>query len=173
MLIDLRKDIFGSILDIGGGGEGIIGRAFGKRVIAIDNRQEELDEAPDCCEKRVMDATVLEFEDAAFENVTFFYSLMYMDPETQQKAIREASRVLKTGGSVHIWDADISSAYPEPFVVHLEIPIGDETVCTSYGIVKPGSQQADEIIRYAQQSRLRIMDRQETDGQFYLRFSKA
>ena len=32
----------GSILDIGGGGEGIIGRLYKEQVIAIDNRQEEL-----------------------------------------------------------------------------------------------------------------------------------
>ena len=33
------------MLDIGGGGEGVIGRLYGRQVVAIDNRQEELDEA--------------------------------------------------------------------------------------------------------------------------------
>ena len=45
MLI-LNKELSGHILDIGGGGEGIIGRLYQKQVIAIDHRQEERDEAP-------------------------------------------------------------------------------------------------------------------------------
>ena len=49
MKITLKKELTGSILDIGGGGEGIIGRLYGSRVTAIDNREEELDEAPDSC----------------------------------------------------------------------------------------------------------------------------
>ena len=35
----------GFILDIGGGGEGVIGRLKGKDVVAIDLRIEELEEA--------------------------------------------------------------------------------------------------------------------------------
>lgn len=37
MKIALKKELTGSILDIGGGGEGIIGRLYGSRVTAIDN----------------------------------------------------------------------------------------------------------------------------------------
>ena len=44
-MIKLQADLRGSILDIGGGGEGVIGRLYGRQVVAIDNRQEELDEA--------------------------------------------------------------------------------------------------------------------------------
>ena len=46
MKIVLQKELQGKILDIGGGGEGIIGRLYGPQVIAIDYRQDELDEAP-------------------------------------------------------------------------------------------------------------------------------
>ena len=42
----LTQELTGSILDVGGGGEGIIGRRYGSAVTVIDNRQEELDEAP-------------------------------------------------------------------------------------------------------------------------------
>lgn len=34
------------ILDIGGGGEGIIGMRYSNRVISIDTRKDELEEAP-------------------------------------------------------------------------------------------------------------------------------
>ena len=45
MRLVLKKELEGAILDVGGGGEGVIGRIYGPRVVAIDNRQEELDEA--------------------------------------------------------------------------------------------------------------------------------
>ena len=37
----------GYVLDIGGGGEGVIGRLRGSQVVAIDCRKEELKEAPE------------------------------------------------------------------------------------------------------------------------------
>lgn len=114
MKISIQHDLNGSILDIGGGGEGVIGQIYGHKVIAIDNRQEELDEAPDCCEKRLMDATDLLFSDESFDNVTFFYSLMYMTKDTQKKAINEAVRVLKQGGRLLIWDSQFPVAHPDP-----------------------------------------------------------
>lgn|GEM_PF-1587750 len=43
------EDVFGDderILDLGGGGEGVIGQLRGRQVTAVDIRQEELDEAP-------------------------------------------------------------------------------------------------------------------------------
>jgi len=95
MTVVIRPELSGSILDIGGGGEAVIGRGYGDRVTAIDNRQDELDEAPDCCPKLLMDATELSFPDGSFDNVTFFYTLMYMAEDTQRKAICEAARVLK------------------------------------------------------------------------------
>lgn len=67
----LTQELTGSILDVGGGGEGIIGRRYGSAVTVIDNRQEELDEAPCSCRKLRMDAASLAFADASFENVTF------------------------------------------------------------------------------------------------------
>ena len=77
MIINIDYDLKGSILDIGGGGEAIIGQMYGDKVTAIDNRQEELDEAPNCCTKLLMDAEKLSFFDGSFDNVTFFYTLMY------------------------------------------------------------------------------------------------
>ncbi len=89
-IIKLQRELKGCILDIGGGGEGIIGRMYGWQVTAIDNRQEELDEAPNSSIKILMDAEHLAFLDKTFDNTTFFYSLMYMSKDTQEKAIAEA-----------------------------------------------------------------------------------
>lgn len=148
MNVEIKRNIEGSILDIGGGGECVIGQIFGDKVIAIDNIQGELDEVPNCCEKRLMDAMSLSFDDCSFDNVTFFYSLMYMSKETQAKAIEEAFRVLKPGGSIFIWDTDIRSAYPDPFVIDLDIVSGCVSIHTSYGILKKDPQNSDTVLRY-------------------------
>lgn len=120
MTIEIKEKLTGSILDIGGGGEAVIGQIYKDRVTAIDNCKEELEEAPDCCSKQLMDATELSFPDDSFDNVTFFYTLMYMTAEEQQKSICEAARVLRVGKQMYIWDCDIRSAYPEPFMIDLD-----------------------------------------------------
>ena len=116
----LTQNLTGSILDVGGG-EGIIGRRYGSAVTVIDNCQEELDEVACPCRKLLMDASSLSFAEASFENVTFFYSLMYMNRPIQKAALSEAVRVLKPGGRQLIWDCEIVSAYAEPFLAELDV----------------------------------------------------
>ena len=172
MTIEIKENLDGSILDIGGGGEAVIGQIYKDRVTAIDNRQEELDEAPDCCGKQLMDATELLFPDNSFDNVTFFYTLMYMTEETQRKSICEAVRVLKAGKLMNIWDCDIRSAYPEPFIVDLDIRTGSNTIHTTYGIVKKDTQSSDSIIHILEQAGLSIECLQKKDGQFHIQCKK-
>lgn len=168
MNIEISDNIIGSILDIGGGGEGVIGQIFNDQVVAIDNEQEELDEAPDCCEKRLMDATELLFPDNSFDNVTFFYSLMYMTADTQKVAILEAARVLKPEGNLYVWDADILRAYPQPYVVDLDIVSAKKTIHTSYGIVKMDAQDSSMILRFLQIAGLSAESTSKKDGQFFI-----
>lgn len=168
MNIEISDNIIGSILDIGGGGEGVIGQFFGNRVVAIDNAQEELDEAPDCCKKRLMDATELLFQDSSFDNVTFFYSLMYMTEDAQKAAILEAARVLKPEGSLYIWDADIRCAYPQPYVVDLDIASEKKEIHVSYGIVKTDTQNSDTILRFLQDAGLSAESTSKKDGHFFI-----
>ena len=141
-------------------------------VTAIDNRQEELDEAPECCSKQLMDATELLFPDNSFDNVTFFYTLMYMTEETQRKSICEAARVLKVGKLMNIWDCDIRSAYPDPFIVDLDIKTGNITIHTTYGIIKKDIQSSESICCLLEQAGLRIESVQEKYGQFYIQCKK-
>jgi hypothetical protein len=63
----------GLILDIGGGGEGVIGRLKGSQVIAIDLRKDELDGIIDGPHKIVMDARLLAFPDNSFATATAFF----------------------------------------------------------------------------------------------------
>ena len=170
----LVKDLSGPILDLGGGGEGVIGRIYRNQVTAIDNRQEELDEAPDGpAVKLVMDAAALTFPDCAFQHVTAFFSFMYMSHGTQAQAIFEAARVLRRSGSLHIWDADILTAFPDPVTVDLDIDAAGDIVRTTYGVIDPDAgQNSAHFIALCQAAGLHLADCREWDGVFYLRFVK-
>lgn len=171
--LKLTKELSGEILDLGGGGEGVIGRVYGGQVTAIDNRQDELDEAPEGPRKLLMDAAALTFADASFQHVTSFFTLMYMPHRVQEQAIREAARVLCPGGCLHIWDAEIVSAYPEPFLAELDIDAAGGAVHTTYGIVDPdAAQDSRRFIRLCANAGLRLSLRREWDGCFHLRFTK-
>lgn len=168
----LTQELTGSILDVGGGGEGIIGRRYGSAVTVIDNRQEELDEAPCSCPKLLMDAASLAFADASFENVTFFYSLMYMNRPVQSAALADAVRVLKPGGRLLLWDCEITSAYPEPFLAELDVRWAQERICTTYGIVKPDPQSMEDFLTLCRKNGLTLLKKKNGGGHFYLEFRK-
>jgi ubiquinone/menaquinone biosynthesis C-methylase UbiE len=131
----------GYVLDIGGGGEGIIGQMKPTQAIAIDLSKRELEEAPAGPLKIVMDATDLKFLDGSFETATAFFSLMYMRPDIQRKAFAEAHRVLARGGRWLIWDASIPTALESDtrgpvFRFRFHLP-GDKVVQTGYGTFWP------------------------------------
>ena len=170
--IILDKEIKGRILDLGGGGEGIIGRLYGAQVVAVDHCQEELDEAPQGFQKLLMDATKLEFLDGSFDNVTLFYSLMYMRCEEQRQALREAARVLRDGGNLYLWDTDVPSVYPEPFCTELDIVLPGERIHTTYGIVKQDTQNSDTIQAMCLAAGLTPVSSHKEAGHFFLCFRK-
>jgi len=130
----------GWILDIGGGGEGVIGRMKGKQVVAIDLYSWGMRRTPAGPLKIVMDATDLKFLDNTFETVTSFFTLMYMTPEQQVKAAREAYRVLKPGGVFRIWDVELPVS-PDPkqdlAIFKFTFRLPSETVETGYGTSFP------------------------------------
>lgn len=171
MVLHLHNELSGNILDIGGGGEGIIGRLYREQVTAIDNRQEELDEAPNVCKKVLMDATELKYEANSFDNVTFFFTLMFMQEEEQRKAIGEATRVLKSGGEIHIWDCNIASAYPVPFCVDVVVQMPHETINTTYGVGKLDSQDMRSILKMCEDEGL-TLSCQQNEEYFYLKLQK-
>lgn len=169
----LKKTLQGNILDIGGGGEGIMGRIYQAQVTAIDNRQEELDEAPGGFRKLLMDARALAFPDASFDHVTAFYALMYMSKPVQAQAVAEAARVLRSGGEFHIWDANIVSASPEPFLTKLIIDANGESVEATYGIVMENARQdAAYFTELCNSAGLCLVEQKGALDGFYLRFIK-
>ncbi len=131
----------GFILDIGGGGEGVIGQLKGKDVVAIDFREEELLEAADGPLKIIMDARDLKFLDESFPTVTAFFAMMYIkEKDDQIKVFQEVARMLKQGGKFHIWDIDLAKI-PETdkafYIIHLRYKTGEEYKETGYGMRWP------------------------------------
>jgi len=128
----------GFILDIGGGGEGVIGQLMGNQVISIDKNQRELEEAPSDNLKIVMDATELKFLDETFGTAASFYTLMYMDKKAKQETINEVYRVLKPSGKFLVWGSEIPSEKPNDkavfYVVPLEITLPKKEIKTGYGV---------------------------------------
>lgn len=143
--ISVGNELDGSILDLGGGGEGIVGRVYGSRVTAIDNRQDELDEAPDGPRKLLMDACALSFAGDSFDHVTAFYFFLYLDAARRPDAVREAYRVLRPGGTISVWDADIDRA--EPFLTELQIDANGTSIHVTYGIYKENARQDAELMK--------------------------
>lgn len=139
-----RFDCDGWVLDIGGGGEGIIGQLLGDRVVAIDPSKNELEEAVDGPLKIIMDARGLTFLDNTFNTVTAFFTMMYISMPEHKKVFQEIYRVMKSGSIFIFWDVVIppfNNGEKDIFVVPLEIKIEDKIIETGYGTLWSGREQ--------------------------------
>ena len=171
--ITLKRDIAGRILDLGGGGEGVIGRIYGRAVTAIDIRPDELEDAPGDFERICMDARQLEFPDGCFDSVTAFYFLMYLFPEDMGAVFSEAARVLKSGGRMYVWDAVYDCAFPEPHLAELYIDAAGEKISTTYGVLGEGmGLSRDDVLSRASEAGLELADERLAGEHFYLVFRK-
>jgi len=126
----------GWILDIGGGGEAVIGQLKKSQVVAIDILPRELAEAPSGPLKIVMDARELKFLDGTFSTATAFFSFMFIRPEDRETVLREIFRVLAPGGQFLLWDIDIpqcSKTEGNMLVFPLQVRLPAGVIRTGYG----------------------------------------
>jgi ubiquinone/menaquinone biosynthesis C-methylase UbiE len=170
-------DAPGWILDLGGGGEGIIGQMCGSRVIAIDRNRRELLEAPGDALKIVMDAKDMRFLDKTFATATGYFFLMYVLPENRARVIHEVYRVLRPGGRWLIWDMTIPP-FPggdEDFYtirVTAHLPDG-RSLEAGYGCPWPGWQQsAADYAHLAREAGFQVANSVEDGAIFYLELVK-
>lgn len=130
----------GIILDIGGGGKGIIGRLKGAQAVAIDLSKDELEDAPIGPLKVIMDAREMRFLDATFSAVTSFFSLMCIPSFDHIKVFSEVFRVLIPGSRFLIWDAIIPHRLDDGrdvAVFPITIDVNKESISAEYATLWP------------------------------------
>jgi len=128
----------GLILDIGGGGEGLVSRIENERVCAIDIRMSEIREAQIHGQSSnwiVADGRNLCFRDEVFDIVTLWFSLGFMSNWTiKHSVIEEAYRVLREDGQLSILASHIpASGASLIFWANFTLPDGTLSK-TGYGV---------------------------------------
>ncbi len=168
-----RIESDGLILDIGGGGEGIIGKLNGRQVVAIDTRERELQGAQNEALKVVMDAVELKFLPESFDVCTAFFSFMYIPKSKHLKVFEETHRVLKVNGKLLLWDVKIPEKFGDykAFMVRLKVRLPNEKIEAGYG-VKWQEQDIEHFKKLAQKTMFEVTNEWIKDEIFYLEMSK-
>lgn len=143
----IREIPKGRIIDIGGGGEGVIAQVGEARVVAIDKYVSEIHEARGKAYNvswMVADATNLPCRDRCFDNATMFFSGMYMSEDVKEKVFKETRRVLRRGGEFWIWDVNMQSK-SKAYAIRVRVDIPEKhKINTMYG-VKAKDQSAERV----------------------------
>lgn len=162
------KSVPAPILDLGGGGAGVIGRLFGKAVTAVDLRQSELDETPNGPIKVVADARNLPFESNHFATATAFYFFMYLNSSDYLAVLNEAYRTLAPGGDFYIWDTVIQEQGTDPatlFAVPVAVKLPNQWIKTAYGVSWKGRLLNATILEKLAETAGFIVQKSMTDHQ--------
>jgi len=166
----------GLILDIGGGGEGVIGQLKGSQVVAIDLLKRELEEAPGSpLLKIVMDARDLKFLDKSFATATVFFTFMYINPDDHNQVFKELFRVLQPGGRVLVWDPifpEKAEAGQKAILFPLHIKLPKTEINTGYGGRFAEGQGSAHFVKAAKASGFQVVSVKDESGWFYLELKK-
>lgn len=164
----------GQVIDIGGGGEGVIAQAGGTRVFPIDKYMSEIQEARGKAPNvswMVANATEMPCQSQSFDNATAFFSCMYMSNDIKEKVFSETWRVLKPGGKFWVWDTPMSTR-SKAFAIRLQVDFHElPTINTVFG-VKTKEQNATSICRLLEEAKFTSEIITDRKGWFFIKARK-
>lgn len=177
--LDMKDVIFnGRVLDIGAGGEGIVGQIAGNQAIGIapEEHRKGLERAPGSGIKIMMDAKDMKFLDNTFDTAAAFYTLMYIDNIHHKTVFSEIYRVLKPEGECMIWDMAVperTSNEKEIYLLGMEIKLKDTKVLTGYGAVWENKiQNTKYFIEIARNVGFEVIEEIEDNHLIYIKIKK-
>ena len=166
----------GRILDIGGGGEGVIGQFKGDQVVAIDPSKRELEEVPKSKALNiVMDAKDLKFLDDTFDSVSIFFTMLYIPLNDHKKIFKEIYRVLKPNGELFLWDLIIPErkmVEKEIYVILLKIKIDQKIIDSGYGTKWEKEQDAYFFLKLAKEVGFEVLEQKIEEDMFFIKYKK-
>lgn len=167
----------GLILDIGGGGWGVIGQLKGQQVITIDIDPRELLEAPPGpLLKIVMDARQLQFLENTFPTATVFFTFMFLAPADHEQVFRELHRVLAPGGRLLIWDAifpNLEDKNKKFASIPITFKLPGRDIDAGYGTyLVPGGQGLAHFEGLAHKTGFAVVSKTSAQEWFFLELSK-
>ena len=162
----------GIVIDIGGGGEGLVSRIAGTRVCAVDIRLDEIREARihESDSQWVLgDGQALPFRDSAFEKATLWFSLEYMrTSDTKLRVLDEARRVLRQRGVISVLASRVMCE-EEVFRIIIRYDLPDGSVSqTGYGVWGRQDQNIDAAALFLERTGFRVMRREDHEYWFRL-----
>lgn len=167
----------GPILDIGGGGEGLVSRIEGERVCALDIRMSEIREAKihgAPANWLVGDGRHLSFKDNSFDVATLWFSLGYMrDWDTKKSVLGEVWRVLKKQGTISIMASNIPDS-TEQFVFWAHFTFPDGTVSqTGYGVRGGQGQTWEKVLALVKKLGFKVINSENHEGWFSINATRS
>ena len=166
----------GLILDIGGGGEGLVSRIMGAKVCALDIRLSEIREAQihgPPANWFVGDGQALCFQTSTFEVITLWFSLGYMSDWTiKERVLKEAHRVLQKNGKISILASNIPESCERLiFWGHFTLPDGTVSQ-TGYGVGGKQGQTLERLVKLLENTGFKIQSQEDNDAWFKIQATK-
>ncbi|MHA1480428.1 MAG: class I SAM-dependent methyltransferase [Candidatus Thorarchaeota archaeon] len=167
----------GLIIDIGGGGEGLVSRIEGTRVCAVDIRMSEIREARihnPPANWFACDGQRLCFNDCSFQIATLWFSLGYMsDWRIKENVMKEVHRVLEKDGLVSIRASKIDCD-EERLVFRVIYTLPNGTLSqTGYGIKGNQNQTFSTISKMLVDSNFEIVKQVDSSHWFQITARKV